>query len=201
MVSIPFEDLEDPDSGYPIANIKTENFAIGNRLGHKILIWDIAKNSYRTYHYTTDGWKDANNKIVTADDADACIYPGQSCYISGSTTTAKATFSGKVVAENVEISLKMGANFIANPYVTALPITSIKGDFATGARLGNKILRWNGLKYDQYDWTNDGWKKVVDVEGNTEASVTTDSVDAGEGFILSNAKATSVTLMTPIKLN
>ncbi len=201
LVAIPFEQLENPEAGYPIANLNIENLSTGLLSGHKIYIWDRANNRFKFYKYTVNGWQDADGNIVTADDEDARIYPQQAYLISGRSQegTPKTTFSGKVITKDVTLSLETGSNHIANPYVAALPITSIQGNFGTGVLSGNKIFRWTGNKYDQYRWTTDGWKKVIDTAGNTEADVTPDFIEAGEGFILSG-KAVDVTLKTPINL-
>ncbi len=154
------------------------------------MVWRPKTSSYDYYFYRKIGetiaWATRDN-VISNDP----ISPSDSIILFlMSEGDVKMTTTGKIVKEKtVDVSLPDGIAFIANPYPTKLALNSgnaknvLAGNFSYSP--SDMIMRYSNTKegYDYYsyskiDSTTIGWVK------RGEKTLTTDSFEVGEGFLL-----------------
>ena len=188
LVSIPFEELGTDATDYPIQKIKG-TFQAGFLTADQLLVWDSNTSKYKVYLYTEAGW--TKDGVLTDD----CIKPTECAFIMAGHELS-VTCSGKVVSEEVtQIPVAQGIYYLANPYVTDIPVADIKGDLSSNFLMADQLLRWDNQagRYITYIYTSEGWKK------EQEPSVTTDVLPAGEGFILMKATEGGINFTSPLR--
>ena len=169
---------------------------------------------YSTYWYYDGGDGDAtyDKKWYSAADESTPTQDGLDIsegawYISRGATTL--TVAGEVGTEDVEISLQVGYNLVANPFPSDISLNgdidwSAMGIVGTAAlETSDNIKTWTGTGYTTY-WYYDGgdgdatydkkWYSAAD-----ESTPTTDKIPAGAGFwLIHRGSAATITLPSPL---
>ncbi len=145
-------------------------------------VWDGAK--YVSYYYRTGaqtGWRSTTS--VSADEANAVIYPEDGLFIKKHGATAVSlVVVGDVRTGSAKMAITKGFNLLnpTNPVAsTTLTLGNCglyTGDTATGLKAGSSttadnVLIWNGTGYDTYyvrmsGGTVAGWRSTTSVSAD-----------------------------------
>ena len=179
MVALPFSDLNTTEDGYPIQSIQGTLSQHNNTLrSDALLVMNPNTKTYTTYYYKTAGWVKDGETVATTDVVPA----GASVFINKKLSAGEITIAGKVMTDaTVTVPLTVGLNLVANPYPAAIKVADIQGSLSAhnNQYRADSIMRMNPVTkvYTTYQLKTIGWVK----EGET--TVTTDTIEACEGFV------------------